>query len=80
MLDIVKKISYVIKYEKGKVLVHGHSVDGRCCLVIACFSIFYFNKNADEAIKDIRKKRNNAINNSSQDDFCRRFEIYINML
>ena len=80
MLDIVKKISYVIKYEKGKVLVHGHSMDGRCCLVIACFSIFYFNKNVDEAIKDIRKKRNNAINNSSQEDFCRRFEIYINML
>lgn len=58
MLDIVKKISYAIKCKKGKVFVHGH----RSCLVVACFAIFYLNKTAEETIKEIRKKRKDAIN------------------
>ena len=62
MLDIVKKISYAIKCKNGKVFVHGHSADGRSCLVVACFAIFYLNKTAEETIKEIRKKRKDAIN------------------
>ena len=80
MLDIVKKMANVIYNNKGKVLVHGHSADGRCCLVAACFAIFYFNKTADETINEIRKKRENAINSSTQEEFCKKFEIYVNML
>ena len=80
MLDIVKKVSYVIKYKSGKVFVHGHSADGRSCLVVACFAIFYFNKTAEESIKEIRKKRNNSINNKIQEEFCEKFEIYVKML
>ena len=80
MLDAVKKISYNIKNKKGKVFVHGHSADGRSCLFLACFAIFYFNKTAREAIKDIRQKRENALNNNSQEEFCKKFEIYIKML
>ena len=80
MLEIVKKISYIIKYKKGKVLVHGHSADGRCCLVIACFAIFYFNLKADDALLKIRKKIYSAINNNIQEEFCKKFEIYIHML
>ena len=80
MLDIVKKISYIIKYKKGKVFVHGHSPDGRSCLVVACFGIFYFNKTANEAIREIREKRENAFNNKNYEEFCMRFEIYIKML
>ena len=79
MLDIIKKILYSIKYNKGKVLVHGHSPYGRSCLVTACFAIFYFNKTADESINDIRKKWIDAINNN-QEEFCRKFEIYMYML
>ena len=79
MLDIVKKISYCIEYNKGKVLVHGHSPYGRSCLVTACFAIFYFNKTADDNINDIRKKWIDAINNN-QEEFCRKFEIYMDML
>ena len=80
MLDIVKKIAYFIHNNIGKIFIHGHSANGRCCLVVACFAIFYFNKTADETIKDIRKKRKNAINNSKQEEFCKKFEIYMNML
>ena len=80
MLDIVKKIVYIIKNKKGKVFIHGHSADGRCCLVLVCFIIFYFNKTADEAIKEIRKKRKNAINSKTQEEYCQKFEIYIKML
>ena len=80
MLNIIKKISYIIHNNLGKIFVHGHSADGRCCLVVACFAIFYFNKTADETINEIRKKRQNAINNGKQEEFCKKFEIYMNML
>ena len=80
MLNIIKKISYIIHNNLGKIFVHGHSADGRCCLVVACFAIFYFNKTADETINEIRKKRQNAINNSNQEEFCKKFEIYMNMI
>ena len=80
MLNIIKKISYIIHNNLGKIFVHGHSADGRCCLVAACFAIFYFNKTADETINEIRKKRQNAINNSNQEEFCKKFEIYMNMI
>ena len=79
MLNIIKKISYIIHNNLGKIFVHGHSADGRCCLVVACFAIFYFNKTADETINEIRKKRQNAINNGKQEEFCKKFEIYMNM-
>ena len=80
MLYIVKKISYIIYNKLGKIFVHGHSADGRCCLVVACFAIFYYNKTADETINEIRKKRQNSINNSKQEEFCKKFEIYMNMI
>ena len=80
MLDIVKKISYVIKYKNGRVLVHGHSANGRTCLVIVCFLIYYFNKTAKEALNIVRKKRENAINNDSQEEYANKFEIYVNIL
>ena len=80
MLNIIKKISYIIHNNLGKIFVHGHSADGRCCLVVACFAIFYFNKTADETINEIRKKRQNAINNAKQEEFCKKFEIYMNMI
>ena len=80
MLDVVKKISYVIKYKNGRVLVHGHSANGRTCLVIVCFLIYYFNKTAKEALNIVRKKRENAINNDSQEEYANKFEIYVNIL
>ena len=80
MIDIVKKISYIIKYKNGKVLVHCHSGNGRTCLVIVCFLIYYFNKTAEEAINEVRKKRIKAINNESQEEYCHKFEIYIKLL
>ena len=80
MIDIVKKIAYVIKYENGRVLVHCHSGNGRTCLVIVCFLIYYFNLTAEEAIKEVRKKREKAINNDSQEEYCHKFEIYVNIL
>ena len=80
MLDIVKKIAYVIKYKNGKVLVHCHSGNDRACLVIVCFLIFYFNKTADQAINEVRTKRKNAINNESQEEYCHKFEIYMTIL
>ena len=80
IIDIVKKIAYVIKYKNGRVLVHSHSGNGRTCLVIACFFIYYFNQTAEQAINELRKRRKNAINNYSQEEYCRKFEIYVNIL
>lgn len=80
MLDVVKKISFVIKYKNGKVLVHSHSGNGRTCLVIACFFIFYFNKTADESINELRNVREKAISSDSQVEFIHKFEIYMKIL
>lgn len=80
MINVVKNISYVIKYKEGRVLVHGHSANGRACLVIVCFLIYYFNTTAKEALNIVRKKRKNAINNDSQEEFADKFEIYVNIL
>ena len=80
MLDIVKNIAYVIKYKKGRVLIHCHSGNGRTCLVIVCFLIYYFNLTAENAINEVRKKREKAINNSAQEEYCHKFEIYINII
>ena len=80
MLDVVKKIAYVIKYKNGKVLVHSHSGNGRTCLVIACFFIFYFNKSADESINELRKVRENALSSEPQVEFIHKFEIYMKIL
>ena len=80
MIDIVKQISYVIKYKHGRVLVHCHSGNGRTCLVIVCFLIYYFNLTAEQAINEVRKKREKAISNDSQEEFVHKFEIYSNIL
>lgn len=79
MLDIIKKIAYVIKYKNGKVLVHCHSGNDRACLVIVCFFIYFFNKKAEEAINEVRVKRKNAIN-ETQEEYCLKFEIYMKIL
>ena len=79
IIDVVKKISYIVKYKKGKVLVHGHSCTGRPCLVIICFLIYYFNKTAEEAINIVREKMKTAINDS-QKEYIYKFEIYVNIL
>ena len=80
MIDIVKKIAYVIKYKNKRVLVHSHCGNGRACLVIICFLIYYFNQSAEQAINEVRNKIKNAINNYSQEEYCRKFEIYVNIL
>ena len=80
MIDVVKKISYIIKYKHGRVLVHCHSGNGRTCLVIVCFLIYYFNLSAEQAINEVRKKREKAIGNDSQDEYVHKFEIYCNIL
>ena len=80
IIDVVKNISYVIKYKKGRVLVHCHSGNGRTCLVIICFLIYYFNLSAEQAINEVRKKREKAVNNSAQEEYCNKFEIYVNII
>ena len=80
MLNIVKKISYVIKYKKSKVLVHCHAGNGRTGLVIACFFIFYFGKSAMEAIKEVRTKRKKGLEVEKQENFCKNFENFVKYL
>ena len=73
MLEIVKKMAYVIKYKKGRVLVHCHAGNGRTGLVNACFFIYYFNKSYKEAIKEIRKLRIKGLEKTSQEIYCQKF-------
>ena len=78
MLDIVKKMAYVVKYKKGRVLVHCHAGNGRTGIVIVCFLIYYFNLSYMQAIDKLREVRKKAVEKPIQELFCNKFEAFIN--
>ena len=77
MLDIVKRMAYVIKYKKGRVLVHCHAGNGRTGIVNLCFFIFYFNLGYKEALQEIRKLRKKGVEKPLQEIYCQKFDEYI---
>ena len=77
MLDIVKRMAYIIKYKKGRVLVHCHAGNGRTGIVNLCFFVFYFNLRYNEALQEIRKLRKKGVEKPLQEIYCQKFEEYI---
>jgi hypothetical protein len=77
MLDIVKRMAYIIKYKNGRVLVHCHAGNGRTGLVNACFFIYYFDKTYHEALKEVRKLRKKGLEKETQEVFCKKFGDFI---
>ena len=77
MLDIVKKMAYVVKYKKGRVLVHCHAGNGRTGIVNACFFIYYFNLTWEEAKIELRKLRPKAVEKPIQEIYCEKFGEFI---
>ena len=77
MLDIVKKMAYVIKYKKGRVLVHCHAGNGRTGIVNVCFFIYYFNLSYNEALNEVRKLRKKGVEKPLQELYCKKFGEYI---
>ena len=80
MLDIVKEMYHYINFENKKVLVHCHAGYGRTGIVIACYKIFSEHTTAENAIKEIRAKRKQCIQKSSQFEYCVNFYKYISRL
>ena len=80
MLEIIKKISTIIKDNKKKVLIHCHSGFGRTGVVIVCY-LLYINtdekKNSDIIIKEVRKQRNKCVEKKSQINYCKKFEEFL---
>ena len=77
MLDIVKRMAYVIKYKKGRVLVHCHAGNGRTGIVNVCFFIYYFNLSYSEALNEVRKLRKKGVEKPLQELYCQKFGEYI---
>ena len=77
ILETTRKMAYIVKYRKGKILVHCHAGNGRTGIVLVCFFIYYFNKSYNEAIKELRKLRQKGVEKVSQEIFCQKFEAYI---
>ena len=77
ILEVVRRMAYVVKYKKGKVLVHCHAGNGRTGIVLVCFFMFYFNKSYNEALTELRKKRKKGVEKVTQEIFCQKFEAYI---
>ena len=77
MLDIVKRMAYVIKYKKGRVLVHCHAGNGRTGIVNVCFFIYYFNLSYSEALNEVRKLRKKGVEKPIQELYCQNFGEYI---
>ena len=80
MLDIVKEMYHYINFENKKVLVHCHAGYGRTGIVIACYKIFSEHTTAENAIKEIRAKRKQCIQKSTQFEYCVNFYKYISRL
>ena len=78
ILEIVRKMAYVVKYKKGRVLVHCHAGNGRTGIVLVCFFMFYFNKSYNDALSDLRKLRKKGVEKVPQEIFCQKFGDYIN--
>ena len=77
MLNIVKRMSYIVKYKNGRVLVHCHAGNGRTGLVNACFFMYYFDKTYQESLKEVRKLRKKGLEKESQEIFCQKFGDFI---
>ena len=78
MMEIVKEMTVMVREEKKKVLVHCHAGYGRTGVVIACYMIYnYANKDVEDIIKSIKKKRNKCIETKMQKRFCNKFHAYI---
>ena len=80
ILEIVRKMAYIAKYKNGKILVHCHAGNGRTGIVIVCFFMFYFNKNYDEAITELRKLRKKGVEKIDQEIYCQKFGEYIKQI
>ena len=77
ILEIVRKMAYVVKYKKGRILVHCHAGNGRTGIVLVCFFMFYFNKSYNEALTELRKLRKKGVEKVPQEVFCQKFGEYI---
>ena len=80
MLDVVRKMAYVVKYKKGRILVHCHAGNGRTGIVIVCFFMFYFNKTYQEALTELRKLRKKGVEKIPQEIYCQKFGEYIKVI
>ena len=80
MLDIIKEIYDMIKIKKKKVLVHCHAGNGRTGIVIACYLMYTYNYNAEEAVFKLREIRKKCIEKNSQMNYCFKFKSFIDQL
>ena len=80
ILDVVRRMAYVVKYKKGRVLVHCHAGNGRTGIVIVCFFMYYFNKTYEEALTELRKLRKKGVEKIPQEIYCQKFGEYIKII
>ena len=80
MLDIIKEIYDMIKIKKKKVLVHCHAGNGRTGIVIACYLIYTYHYNAEEAVFKLREIRKKCIEKNTQMNYCIKFKSFIDQL
>ena len=78
ILEIVRRMAYVVKYKKGRILVHCHAGNGRTGIVLVCFFMYYLNKSYDDALTELRKLRKKGVEKITQEIYCQKFEEYIN--
>ena len=80
ILEIVRKMAYIVKYKNGRILVHCHAGNGRTGIVIVCFFMYYFNKNYEEALAELRKIRQKGVEKIDQEIYCQKFGEYIKQI
>ena len=77
MLDIIKEIYEMIKIKQKKVLVHCHAGNGRTGIVVACYLMYTYNYDAENAVKVLRSFRKKCIEKNAQMKYCIKFKHFI---
>jgi protein tyrosine phosphatase len=67
----------MIKIKKKKVLVHCHAGNGRTGIVVACYLIYTYNYDAENAVKVLRSFRKKCIEKNAQMKYCIKFKQFI---
>jgi protein tyrosine phosphatase domain-containing protein 1 len=74
MIEIVKDMYYTINEEKKKVLVHCHAGYGRTGIVIACYLLYISTKSTEGVVQQLREKRSQCVQKSSQMAYIKKFQ------
>lgn len=80
ILEIVKEMVQVIKFEKRRVFVHCHSGNSRTGIVIACYKMYIDVSEPEVAIQELQQIRPKCVTKSEEVKYVKKFYEYLSTI